>query len=77
VHIELNRPRVRDALNKQLYAEVGAAVNVLADDRNCRAMVLSGAGAAFCAGIGIKEMMSDGDHELDVGRRSINFSSVC
>ena len=78
MHVELNRPRMRNALNKQLWTEIGAAFDALANDPDCRAIVLSGAGTAFCSGIDFKEMMTlgGGDQELDVSRRAWKLRST-
>lgn len=55
--ITLNRPRVMNALNRTLFAELDAAFTVLAGDADIRAIVLTGAGEkAFAAGADIGEL---------------------
>lgn len=49
--VELNRPRRLNALNADAVEELHATFDALARDRACRAIVLSGAGRAFCAGL--------------------------
>ncbi|WP_439358589.1 enoyl-CoA hydratase/isomerase family protein [Bradyrhizobium sp. DASA03007] len=51
----LNRPKVHNALDRELSAELNAAVKQVAFDRECRVLVLKGAGNTFCAGDDIKE----------------------
>lgn len=53
--ITLNRPEVHNALDRKLSAELNAAVHVVREDRECRVMVLCGAGETFCAGDDLKE----------------------
>ncbi len=49
--VRLNRPDKLNALDQHLMAAVVAAGQSLADDRSVRAVVLSGEGRAFCAGL--------------------------
>jgi enoyl-CoA hydratase/carnithine racemase len=61
--ITLNRPGARNALNRQLLAELhGALAEATADD-GVRVIVLTGAGTAFCAGADLKETAHDLDGE--------------
>jgi enoyl-CoA hydratase/carnithine racemase len=53
--ITLNRPRVLNALNEALKEELGSAVRQLAGDVGTRAVILTGAGRAFCAGQDLNE----------------------
>lgn len=55
-HIMLNRPEVKNAMNSQMVLDLIAAFEGLRDNREVRAIILSGAGGAFCAGGDIKEM---------------------
>lgn len=56
MHITLNRPEALNALNLELKHELGAAIRAIADNDAARAVVLTGAGRAFCAGGDITEM---------------------
>ncbi len=53
--IILNRPKVHNALDRELSSELNRAVRQVRDDRECRIMILRGAGDTFCAGDDIKE----------------------
>jgi enoyl-CoA hydratase/carnithine racemase len=50
VRLTLNRPERRNALNEGLVAELDDALAELETAAWCRAVVLTGAGSAFCAG---------------------------
>jgi enoyl-CoA hydratase/carnithine racemase len=47
----LNRPDQLNAMTADLCQALHDAVRQIADDRNCRAVILTGAGRAFCAGL--------------------------
>src|SRR5690242_9412119 len=55
-HLTLNRPEKRNALSRQLMAELEAALARIAGDRTVRAVVLAARGPAFCAGHDLGEM---------------------
>ena len=48
--LTLNRPEKLNALNKQVYEAMMAALEAAEKDDTCRVLVLTGAGRAFCAG---------------------------
>jgi enoyl-CoA hydratase/carnithine racemase len=53
--VTLNRPEVRNALNRAMLADLDAALRRLEEDPAARAIVLRGAGGrAFCAGADLK-----------------------
>lgn len=54
VHLRLNRPAKRNAINDALIAELHTAFVNLPDD--ARAVVVSGAGEHFCAGLDLSEL---------------------
>ncbi|MEO8610731.1 MAG: enoyl-CoA hydratase-related protein [Chloroflexota bacterium] len=54
--VTLNRPEVKNAMNGQMVLDLIAAFERLQDNREVRAIVLSGAGGTFCAGGDIKEL---------------------
>ena len=53
--ITLNRPERRNALTIELLTELCAAIKVASDEPQKRVVILSGAGAAFCTGLDLKE----------------------
>lgn len=58
----LNRPEVMNALNRSMRLEIAGALGALPSD--CRCVVLTGAGRAFCSG----QDLGDGAAVSDVGR---------
>ncbi|MBL9122722.1 MAG: enoyl-CoA hydratase/isomerase family protein, partial [Planctomycetaceae bacterium] len=56
--ITLNRPAKRNALSRELLAELGQAFFDLHQERRVRAVILTGAGGAFCAGMDLAEMQA-------------------
>jgi methylglutaconyl-CoA hydratase len=61
--IILNRPEKRNALSRALLAELGQALGDLHLERRVRAVVLTGAGSAFCAGMDLQEMRETSQQE--------------
>lgn len=59
--ITLNRPRAYNALDLTLARELLAATLEADEDSAVRCIVLTGAGAAFCAGGDVKEFAAAGD----------------
>jgi methylglutaconyl-CoA hydratase len=54
--IVLNRPGRRNALTRAMLAQLGEALSDLRLEKRVRAIVLTGAGSAFCAGMDVHEM---------------------
>jgi enoyl-CoA hydratase/carnithine racemase len=54
--LELNRPERLNAFNRQMIGEWREALEQIAGDKRIRAVVLTGAGRAFCAGGDADEM---------------------
>jgi len=48
--LTLNRPDRLNAFNEDMHRELAAALDQIAADEACRAVLLTGAGRAFCAG---------------------------
>lgn len=61
--IILNRPDKRNALSRALLAELQQAFDDLHQERRVRAVVLTGAGTAFCAGMDLTEMLATSKEE--------------
>ena len=55
-HLNLNAPEKLNALSEAMLDALQSQFNALQDDRSVRAVVISGAGKAFCAGHDLKEM---------------------
>jgi methylglutaconyl-CoA hydratase len=56
--IVLNRPDKRNALNRELLTEIEDALRTLHREKPVRAVVITGAGSAFCAGMDLGEMLA-------------------
>lgn len=56
--LSLNRPEVRNALSVELREALRAALDDAAADEGVRALVLTGEGSAFCAGLDLRELAS-------------------
>jgi enoyl-CoA hydratase/carnithine racemase len=55
-HLVLNRPEKRNALNGELIAELGAAIEAAAADSDVRVLVLRGEGAMFSSGMDVGDL---------------------
>ncbi len=58
--LTLNRPAARNALNRELRDAIRDAFAALERDEAIGAVILTGAGAAFCAGLDLKELSQRG-----------------
>ena len=67
--ITLNRPDKLNALTRALCDDLIAALRTAADDSRVRAIVVTGAGRAFCAGADLTILGSDGDALVRAGRQ--------
>ncbi len=75
--ITLNRPDALNALNRALRAEIVRVFNELKDDPDIRAVVLTGSGRAFTAGIDLKEAGQTGFAlGADEDSKSINMAAA-
>jgi enoyl-CoA hydratase len=52
--ITLNRPASLNAMTAELVSELHEALGTVSADRACRAVVLTGSGRGFCAGLDLK-----------------------
>ncbi|MCE8519694.1 enoyl-CoA hydratase [Ruegeria pomeroyi] len=55
-HLTMNAPERLNALSDEMLAALQAELDALRDDAGIRAVILSGAGKAFCAGHDLKQM---------------------
>lgn len=58
--VTLNRPEVRNALDRRAYAELEAAFRAIDADPEIRCAIITGADPAFCSGEDVKAMMVPG-----------------
>lgn len=56
--IILDRPAKRNALNRALLTDLLQALDDLHQERRVRAVIITGAGSAFCAGLDLTEMLA-------------------
>ena len=54
--VTLNRPEARNALDIRMREEIADATLRIRDDESLKAMVLTGAGGAFCGGGDLKAL---------------------
>ncbi len=57
--LTLNRPTQFNSLSEEMLAELRAALDAIAKDVSVRAVVIAGAGKAFCAGHDLKQMRAN------------------
>jgi 2-(1,2-epoxy-1,2-dihydrophenyl)acetyl-CoA isomerase len=57
--LTMNRPDARNAMSGDMMGAMGEAIPRLAEDPKVRAVVLTGAGGAFCAGGDVKGFAAD------------------
>jgi enoyl-CoA hydratase len=55
VQLTLDRPERLNAMNAELVADLHRTLDLVAADRSCRAIVLTGAGRGFCAGLDLQD----------------------
>jgi enoyl-CoA hydratase len=65
--IIVNRPEVRNALDREATAALGHALRDFEDDDSALVAVLHGAGGAFCAGADLKELAGGTKYEAWAG----------
>ncbi|SDY00950.1 Enoyl-CoA hydratase/carnithine racemase [Citreimonas salinaria] len=57
-HLHMNAPERLNALSDEMLVALQDQIDALADDRDIRVVILSGAGKAFCAGHDLKQMQA-------------------
>jgi enoyl-CoA hydratase/carnithine racemase len=57
--LTMNRPRARNALDRALLVALRDGLTAAGEDPSVRAVVLTGAGGAFCAGADLKAAMTE------------------
>lgn len=66
--LTLNRPHRKNAISRELRDALGAALTEVGNDPGVRALVITGAGGDFCAGVDLSDGVG-GDHPVDAMRR--------
>ncbi len=56
--LTLNRPKLLNAINKQMLGELQEALDIVENDAGVRALVVTGAGGNFSSGFDLKEQMA-------------------
>jgi enoyl-CoA hydratase/carnithine racemase len=67
--ITLNRPKVLNAINRQLKVELGQALERLDAEDEAQVGIITGAGRAFCAGRDLKERAQDNAEGIQASSR--------
>ena len=57
--IELARPEARNALSRELILQLMSAIEAVSGDQSARALILSGEGKSFCAGMDLRAVADD------------------
>ncbi|MBM7643848.1 enoyl-CoA hydratase [Scopulibacillus daqui] len=65
-YIELNRPKVLNALNRQMVSEIVSALAEFDHNHDIRVILIKGSGRAFAAGADIDEMAHDTPVQLEL-----------
>ena len=65
--ITLNRPRQLNAFNEAMHQELKRALAEAEEDSDCRALLLTGAGRAFCAGQDLRERITPDSKTMVLG----------
>ncbi len=53
--IKLNRPKVLNAMNQQLWIEIQDALDIVKQDKDIKALIITGTGRAFSTGADLKD----------------------
>ncbi|MCB0976303.1 MAG: crotonase/enoyl-CoA hydratase family protein [Acidimicrobiales bacterium] len=64
--VRLNRPDKLNALDGEMFRAIADAGDEVAADRSVRAVVLSGVGRGFCAGLDIESFLGGGGGDFDL-----------
>lgn len=65
VIIRLNRPEVYNSFNREMAKGLQEVLDACENDPNCRAILITGVGKAFCAGQDLKEVVDDNGLDLE------------
>ncbi|MDY6842942.1 MAG: enoyl-CoA hydratase [Thermodesulfobacteriota bacterium] len=69
--ITMNRPKVLNALDGKTFEEIGRAIEDIAEDKETRAVIITGAGRAFCSGLDLMFMAQSMSSQGEGTTRSV------
>jgi enoyl-CoA hydratase/carnithine racemase len=72
----MNRPQTKNALDPELVHALALGLAQVEADSDVRAVVLTGAGDAFCSGVDLKGALVDLDLGADLGPRLTHFHAL-
>lgn len=72
-HVELSRPEARNAMNHLFWGEMHQVFDALAEDPDCRVVVLSARGKSFSAGLDFSDPENLPPHADDPARKALKF----
>jgi enoyl-CoA hydratase/carnithine racemase len=76
LHLALNRPERRNALNMDLCVALGAALEKAENDTGVGAILLSGNGKSFCAGMDLHEVLSPSGGDISEAHERIFSAGI-
>ena len=74
--ITLNRPERLNAISPELISELISATEDIGQDESVRAVILTGAGRAFCAGGDVKDLLSQTTDPPELMGRSLEAARM-
>jgi enoyl-CoA hydratase len=74
--LTMNRPAALNALNAELTDALSAAIRDAGRDDGVRAVILRGAGRAFCAGYDLNEDARGGEHDAQAWQEDLATSTA-
>ncbi|ESO94289.1 hypothetical protein LOTGIDRAFT_232526 [Lottia gigantea] len=77
LQVEINRPEKRNAMNQAFWREMVECFNQISDDSDCRAVIFTGSGKIFTAGLDLMDMDNAFmQSDLDVGRKAMKLRKL-
>lgn len=76
LQVELNRPDKRNAMNQAFWREMVECFTAASTDSDCRAIVISGAGKIFTAGLDLMEFAAIFPSDMEVSRKGFHLKNV-
>lgn len=74
--IELNRPKVLNAINRPMVKEIVTALEEFDQDNDVRVIILQGKGRAFAAGADINEMSDAGTVDMELANQFADWDRI-